>query len=115
MTKQELLQKPLEERRDYLVNLVKNKTHDFGMFSKAGGNKCKSFIIKCMKKIMSKKAMRRGEYEEYVSKEIQKISKQDKYGEIGDTAVREGIYYWLELAIEMAEYEWSDEFEYNEY
>ena len=49
MTKQELLQKPLEERRDYLVNLVKNKTHDFQMFSKAGGNKCKSFIIKCMR------------------------------------------------------------------
>lgn len=113
MTKDELRKLPLEERKEYILNLLDGKTHNFAMFSKRGTNRCKSLIKKCIKKVMGKKAMRRSEFETYVSIEISKIAKQDKYGEIGDTAVREVIYYWLELAIEMADYDWHYDFEYS--
>ena len=115
MTKEELLQKPLEERKEYILNLLtRMATKDnFSMFSKKGGNRCKAFIKKCVKKVMGKKAMRQSEFEDYVTAEITKVGSQKQYIEIGDTAVREVVYYWLELAIEMADYDWKRDFEYN--
>jgi len=113
MTKEELLQKPLEERKEYILNLLSGKTHNFSMFSKKGANRCKAFIKKCVKKVMGKKAMRQSEFEDYVTAEIKKVGSQKQYIEIGDTAVREVVYYWLELAIEMADYDWKRDFEYN--
>lgn len=113
MTKEELLQKPLEERKDFILNLLSGKTHNFSMFSKKGGNRCKAVIKKCVKKVMGKKAMRQSEFEAYVSAEVSKVAQQDQYAEIGDTAVREVVYYWLELAIEMADYDWKGDFEYS--
>ena len=62
---------------------------------------------------MNKKAIRQAEFEKYVTTEIKKVGSQEKYEEIGDTAVREVIYWWLELAIEMADYDWYDNFEYD--
>lgn len=113
MTKEELLQVPLEERKEYILNLLDGRTHNFSMFSKKGGNRCKTFIKKCVKKVMGKKAMRQSEFEDYVTAEITKVGSQKQYIEIGDTAVREVVYYWLELAIEMADYDWKRDFEYN--
>ena len=40
-----------------------------------------------------------------MSAQVQKVSSNEKYSEITDSAVREGIYYWIELAIEMSGYE----------
>jgi hypothetical protein len=111
MTKEELKQMPIQERKEYILGMLENKTHNFSMFSKAGGKRVKSLIKKCVKKIMGK-AMRQQEFEDYVTKEVKKVGSQEKYSEVGDTAVREVIYWWLELAIEMADYEW-DYFEYD--
>jgi len=115
MTKEELKRKPIEERKEIIVDIISRKKHNFGMFSRAGANRCQSLIIRCVKKIMSKKALRQSEFEDYVSAQVNKVCSNDKYAEIGDTAVREAIYYWLELAIEMSGYEWSREFEYSAY
>ncbi len=111
MTKEELRRLPLEERKEFILNMLAKKTHNFSMFSKKGGNRCKALIKKCIKKVMGK-AIKQADFEAYVKAEVKKVQSQAQYSEIGDTAVREVIYWWLELAIEMADYNW-DYFEYE--
>lgn len=116
MTKSELLRKPLEERREYILTLLDKKgvseEESFGMFSKKGSNRCKALIKKCVKKVVNNTAIRQSEFEDYVRAEVTKVERYDHYAEITDSAVREYIYYWLELAIETANYEWADDFAY---
>jgi hypothetical protein len=115
MTKEDLRSKSIEERRDIIVDIISGRSHRFGMFSKAGGKRCQSLIIRCVKKVMGNKALRQKEFEDYVSAQVQKVNSNEKYSEITDSAVREGIYYWIELAIEMSGYDWHDDFEYSAY
>jgi hypothetical protein len=115
MTKAELTEMSIEDRKEAILEILANKTHNFSMFSKAGGKRVKSLIKRCINKVMNKKAIRKETFQDYVSDAVKKVGSNDKYGEIGDTAVREVIYWWLELAIEMADYDWYDDFEYQSY
>lgn len=90
-----------------------SKNRDFSMFSAKGNRRVQAFVKKCIKKLFGK-AMRKSEFEAYVSAEAKKVASQDAYSEMGDTAVREVIYFYLEKAIAKADYEW-DYFEYSCY
>jgi hypothetical protein len=113
MTKRELKAFDLEGRKEYILEMLDKKTHNFSMFSKAGGKRVKSLLKRCIKKVMNKKAIRQKEFEKYVCLAVKKVGANEKYEEIGDTAVREVIFWWLELAIEMADYDWSYDFDYQ--
>ncbi len=113
MTKQELMEMPQDSRQEKLLEVFDAKKRRFAMFSTKGNRRVQALVRKCMKKITGKKAMRQGEFETYVKAEVKKVECQDAYSEVGDTAVRETIYFWLELAIEVADYDWSREFEYS--
>jgi hypothetical protein len=112
MTKDELKALPLEERGAKLLEIYNSKDRKCSMFSKAGDKRVQRLISKCMKKLFGK-AIRQADYEAYVEKEIAKVAAQDKYSEVWDTAVREVIYYWLEMAIEIADYDWARDFEFS--
>jgi len=112
MTKAELLSKPLEERRDFLTKKVTSQNGNFGMYSNAGGKRVKSLIVRCIKKVMNKKAIRRKDFEQYITEQIKKVSQNEKYSEIGDTAVEEVIWFHLTRASEFAEYEWYRDLEF---
>ena len=113
MTQAELKALPFEERKAFILNMLAKKTHNFSMFSKAGGKRVKSLLKRCINKVMNKKAIRQKTFEIYVDEAVKKLESNDKYSEVGDTAVREVIYWWCELAIEMADYDWSRDFEYE--
>jgi predicted transcriptional regulator len=87
---------------------------NFSMFSSAGNRRVKALIKKCLKKLF-KTEMKVETYNDYVSKEVQKVSAQEKYREVGDTAVREVIYWWLEKGIEIEGYNWNYDFHYETY
>ena len=114
MTLEEIKELPIEERQEKLVEIFMSKKRRLSMFSTAGNRRVQSFIKKCMKKVVNKKAIRREDFEAYVSAEAKKVASQEKYEEMGDTAVRECIYYWIEEAIDIAGYDWDD-FEYSCY
>jgi len=111
MTREELFSKPLEERREFLCELIKSSERDCGMFSKAGGNRVKSLISRCIKKVMKKTRIEKKEFEQYISEQIDKIAKNEKYSEVRDTAVMEVIWYHCRRATEFADYNWWEELE----
>jgi uncharacterized protein YbcV (DUF1398 family) len=112
MTIEEIKALPIEERQDKLVEIFMSKKRDFSMFSTAGNRRVQNLVKKCIKKVVNKKAIRQEDFEAYVKAQVKKVEANEKYSEIGDTAVREVIYFWLEKAIKVAGYNW-DYFEYE--
>ena len=107
MTKKELKALPQEERQAKLLEIYNSKKRECSMYTTAGNRRVQKLISKCMKKVLGKKALRQEEFEAYVIAEIKKVESQEKFSEIGDTAVREVYYHWIELAIEVAGYKWD--------
>jgi hypothetical protein len=102
----------MHESQTQFIEEFMSKNRNFAMFSSKGNRRVQAFVKKCMKKIFGK-AMRQKEFEAYVSAEAKKVASQEAYAEISDTAVRECIYWWLEKAIEKADYDWGSDFEYS--
>ena len=93
MTEIEFRGLSIEEKQEKLVEIFMSKKRRLAMFSSVGNNRVQAFIKKCMKKVVNKKAIRQEDFEAYVSAEAKKVASQEKYEEMGDTAVRECIYY----------------------
>lgn len=106
MTLEEIKALPIQERQEKFVEIFMSKKRDFAMFSRAGNNRVQSLIKKCIKKVVNKKAIRQEDFEAYVKAQVKKVEDNEKYSEIGDTAVRECVYFWLEKAIKVAGYDW---------
>ena len=114
MTKEELRRLPRDIRQaQFIEGFDLKKNRGFSMFSAKGNRRVQALVRKCIKKITGKNAMRQSEFETYVKAEVKKVEKQDACMEVGDTAVRECIYYWLEMAIEIADYDWKHDFHYS--
>lgn len=101
-----------QTHKEYIEDFMSEK-RGFAMFSAKGDRRVQALVKKCMKKILSDKRITKEEYEEYVSNEASKVVNIKEYREMGDTAVRECIYSWLEDAIERADYEWANDFMYE--
>ena len=97
-------------KEEFTEKLANETNPRHGMFTRAGDKRVHTIIKRCVKKLFGK-AMRQAEFEAFVSLQVQKITSGEKHTEIGDTAVRECIYYYLEKAIELDGYNW-DEFRY---
>jgi len=113
MTKEELREIPQDLRQAQLLEAFDSKKRRFSMFTTKGNRRVQALVRKCIKKITGVKGMRQTEFEDYVRVEVNKVSSQDSYEEVTDTAVRESIHYWLEMAIEIADYNWKDDFQYS--
>ncbi len=113
MTIAEIIALPIEERQVKLIDIISSKKRSYGMFSNKGNKKVESVIKKCIKKVVNPKAIRKEEFEKFVALQIEKVEANSDFSEIGDTAVREVIYFWLEKAIEVAGYEWAKDFQYD--
>lgn len=113
MTLEEIKALPMEERQVKLLEIISSKKRHYGMFSNQGNKKVESIIKKCIKKVVNPKAIRKEEFEKFVAEQIKKAEENKNFSEIGDTAVREVIYFWLERAIEVAGYDWARNFDYE--
>ena len=100
-------------REEYTEKLANETKPRHGMFTRAGDRRVHTIIKRCVKKLFGK-AMRQADFEKFVSLQVQKITSGETHTEIGDTAVRESIYWYLEKAIRIDGYVW-DGFQYQAY
>ena len=90
--------------KDIISIQIEEAQHNFGMFSKAGGNRMRTLTKRVVKRIFSKYRVTEIDIERMFTDGLNKIGANEKYSECFDTEPRSIAQHYIKTALKVAGY-----------
>ena len=94
----------MSKAQDIISLQVENAEHNFGMFTKTGGNRMRTLTKRVVKRVFSKYRVNETDIERMFTEGLNKIGANEKYSECFDTEPRSIAQHYIKTALKVVGY-----------